>query len=67
MRLKFEFYDSDTNEKFILKNDDDKVKYHHSDRHDPKEFQMMSGQVMKLSDKQRKVVQAFYDLAGQLI
>jgi hypothetical protein len=65
--IKIEFYDFDTNEKFILKNENDKVKYHHSQRHDPKEFEMMTGKVMKLSDKQKKVVQAFYDLAGQLI
>jgi hypothetical protein len=67
MTLKIEFYDFDTNEKIILVNDAGKVKYHHSERHDPKEFEMMSGKVMKLSANQRKVVQAFYDLAGQLI
>jgi hypothetical protein len=67
MKLKIEFYDFETNEKFILKNDGDKVKYHHSEIHDPKEFEMMTGKVMKLSANQKKVVQAFYDLAGQLI
>ena len=67
MKLKIEFYDFDTNEKFVLKNDGSKVMYHHSERHDPKEFESMTGKVTRLSKKERMVIKAFYDLAGELM
>ena len=66
MKLKIEYINEETNEKFVLKNRNDKVFYHDSKIHDPKEYEELSGKVIKLSKEKRLLVNHFYNLAGEL-
>ena len=67
MKLKIEYINEDTSEKLILKNRDGKVYYHSSRTHDPREFQPLSGLVLKLPEDEREVVRYYYELAGRLV
>lgn len=69
MKLKFQYINEETGEKLILKNEGSKVFYHSSEIHDPKEFEELTGKVLKfkLGEPEKLLIDSFYELAGKLI
>ena len=65
-KLKFQYINEETGEKLVVKNIGSKVYYHSSQIHDPKEFEELSGKVLKLNKQERSIIDTFYKLAGEL-
>lgn len=66
MKLKIEFIDENTGQKIVVKNKGEKVFYQNSDIHDSREFEQLTGKVMKLESNEREIVNTFYKLAGSV-
>jgi len=66
MKLKIEYLNEDTGEKLIVKNDGEKVFYHYSEFHDPKEFGQLTGAIIKIGARERLIINAFYKLASEI-
>ena len=66
MKLQLQYTDEDTGARIIVKNKGNEVFYHNSEVHDPKEFQCLTGRVFKLSDRERFLINSFYELAGKI-
>lgn len=66
MKLKIEFINEDTSQKIIVKNKGNKVFYHDSDIHDEREYEELTGKVLKLDFSIRKIIESFYNLSSSL-
>lgn len=66
MKLKIKFIDENTGQIIIVKNKETKVLYHNSNIHDHNEFEIISGQVMKLEPNEKEIINTFYKLSSKL-
>ena len=67
MKLRIEYIDEDSGEKIIVKNKGNKVLFHSSEIHVPMEFEDLTDRVFKFEPNEKKIIDAFYDLASNLI
>lgn len=66
MKLKIEYINEETNQKIIVKNKGSKVVYHNSETHNSNEYEELTDRIVKLEKDEREVVNAFYQLCGNL-
>lgn len=67
MKLKIDYIDENTGQRFIIKNKHLRVYYHDSNVHDSNEFEELTGKVLKLDEPIRSLVSEFYKLSSLVL